>query len=369
MRGLFSLLFGAGVILLTSRAEERGSRDIADIYARRNLWLLLFGFLHTTFIWEGDILFSYALNALLFLYPFRRLRAKNLLWAGTLLSLFTSTSALNLGSHVFSNLVLHHQVQQANSDRSSIFPSPLWTTSISLPGVTSRRVKRHLRRRPREAIAEGRSPYWASVMDRAEEILGQSFSIKIIFGIFDSVPVMLLGMGLMKIGFFSLELETSTYLWTALIGFSLSVPLYTIGIFKSYAAHFYFLTVQTWLIAPYYITREAGAVAIAAVLLLAIRFRVLSWLQRGLQAVGRTALSNYILTSLLCQTIFLWNPHPLFGKLEYYQLTLTAIAIWVVNLTLSSLWLHRFAYGPLEWLWRSLTYWKPQPMLLRNTAR
>ncbi len=368
MRGLFSMLFGAGVVLLTSRADSRGSRDTADIYARRNLWLLLFGLLHTCFIWEGDILFSYALDALLFLYPFRRLRAKTLLWTGTLLSLFLSTSALNLGSHVFSNLWLHHQVEQVQQRQQSHLPlsasdrkhlaawDQLTQSHTSSPEKTAK------------ALAEAHEPYWPSVMDRAQGVLDSYFSLKSIFGIFDNVPVMLLGMGLMKIGFFSLELETSAYLWTALIGFSITIPLYTIGMVKAYAAHFYFLTEQTWLLVPYYVAREIGTVAIAATILLGIRFGVLPWLQRPLQAVGRTAFSSYILTSVLCQLIFVWGPYPLFGKLEYYQLTLMALAIWVVNLTLSSLWLRVFAFGPLEWLWRSLTYWKPQPMLLKSSG-
>src|SRR5579859_4559286 len=74
MRAAFSMLFGAGVILLTERAEKRGSRNIADVFSRRNMWLVLFGVLHYYFIWFGDILYSYGLTALLFLYPCRRVR-------------------------------------------------------------------------------------------------------------------------------------------------------------------------------------------------------------------------------------------------------------------------------------------------------
>src|SRR6516225_4184695 len=82
MRAAFSMLFGAGVILLTERAERRGSRNIADIFLRRNMWLVLFGVLHLYFIWLGDILYYYGLTALLFLYPCRKVRFRNLLIAG-----------------------------------------------------------------------------------------------------------------------------------------------------------------------------------------------------------------------------------------------------------------------------------------------
>jgi uncharacterized protein len=75
MRALFSMLFGAGVILLTSRAEKRGAgAQIADIYLRRNMWLLALGLLHGVFLWGGDILFQYAFCALVFLYPCRKLK-------------------------------------------------------------------------------------------------------------------------------------------------------------------------------------------------------------------------------------------------------------------------------------------------------
>ena len=83
MRAAFSILFGAGVILMTERAEHRGSRNIADVFCRRNMWLVLFGVLHFYFIWGGDILYYYGLTALLFLYPCRNLRYRTLFIAGS----------------------------------------------------------------------------------------------------------------------------------------------------------------------------------------------------------------------------------------------------------------------------------------------
>ncbi len=81
MRALFSMLFGAGVILLTERALARGAGiRAADIYTRRNMWLVVFGILHGYLIWSGDILFYYGLAALLFLFPFRNVRVRRLIW-------------------------------------------------------------------------------------------------------------------------------------------------------------------------------------------------------------------------------------------------------------------------------------------------
>ena len=81
-----------------------------------------------------------------------------------------------------------------------------------------------------------------------------------------------------------------------------------------------------------------------------------------LAAVGRTALSNYILDTVLCTTLFYGHGFGLFGKLDRVEQWGVVLAIWVVQLALAPLWLRRFHFGPLEWLWRSLTYWQRQPM-------
>src|SRR5262249_51894182 len=88
MRAIFSMLFGAGVILLTARLERRGDGAIAgDVFTRRNMWLTLFGVLHAYFLWWGDILYFYGMTALLFLYPCRKLKARTLLIAGAVVVL------------------------------------------------------------------------------------------------------------------------------------------------------------------------------------------------------------------------------------------------------------------------------------------
>ncbi len=369
MRALFCMLFGAGVILFTSRAERSGSRNTADIFARRNLWLMLFGLLHGCLIWDGDILFDYAFVALLFLYPFRRLSARKLIWIGSLLALFLSPLNTEIFEHTYRDILLHYRMTQAQSVQKDHLPlSPAQQAAVSdwhtrVQDMTPSPAKTS------EAIKRAKAPYRIAVLERTQFDLWSGFAALRLSSVADFLPPMLLSCGLLKIGFFSLELETSTYLSIALLGFAISLPLYTVGVLKTYNSHLFFLNAQLWLFGPAFITRVPGSLAVAATLLLAIRFRIALFLQHALAAVGRTAFSNYILTSLLCQTIFVWGPYPLFGKLDFYQLMLTAIAVWVVNLIVSVLWLRAFAFGPLEWLWRSLTYWKPQPMLLKNTAR
>jgi uncharacterized protein len=93
MRGLFAMLFGAGVVLLTNRIERNNLQvNSADIFLRRNMWLFVFGVLHGTFLWDGDILAEYAFNALFFLYPCRKLKTKTLFIAGTIVWLIFYTT-------------------------------------------------------------------------------------------------------------------------------------------------------------------------------------------------------------------------------------------------------------------------------------
>jgi uncharacterized protein len=366
MRGIFSMLFGAGVILMTERAERRGDHAIADIYTRRNMLLMLFGFLHACFIWSGDILFDYGFDALLFLYPCRRLKAKTLLWLGAFLSLFFATFGAVLFLNAGSDLTLSHQAETIKGQIKAGTPATAqqqailqqWQTRVDSQRVTPQKIQL--------AFNEATVSYWDGVVNRANFGFQGGFHVLHIDLLADYVSGMLIGMGLMKLNFFSAELPFATYWWTALVGFAISIPLYVVGVLKTYASGFDFLVTEKWLFFPYYLTKDAGMLAIAAVILLVIKAGLLKTPQRLLAAVGRTAFSNYILTSLICQTIFLWGPWKLFGRLEYYQLMYVVFGVWIVNLVFSSLWLRSFAFGPLEWLWRSLTYGAMQPMRVKD---
>jgi uncharacterized protein len=368
MRGIFSMLFGAGVILLTSRAERRGSRDVADIYTRRNLFLMLFGILHDCFIWSGYILFDYGFEALLFLYPLRKLKSKTLLWTGTFLSLTAASIGWILFMGAGRDLQLSSQAAaieaQQKSGRSAT-PQQLdvlhqWQARVDSQKITQATIH--------AAVAEGNLPYLASVRSRVQNEFQGGFYVVHIDLMVDMVSAMLIGMGLMKIGFFSAELSFITYWGTALIGFAISLPLISLGVLKAYASHFYFLDVEKWVFFPYYIGRESGSIAISAVVILIVKSGLLKTPQRLLAAVGRTAFSNYVLTSIICQTIFVWGPWKLYDKLEYYQQMYVVFGVWTFNLIASSLWLRSFAFGPLEWLWRSLTYGTWQPMRLKTQS-
>ncbi len=369
MRAIFAMLFGAGIVLMTTRAEKRGvGNQIADIYLRRNMWLLLLGFLHGLFLWHGDILFFYALTALLTLYPLRKVKAKTLLAAGTFITLvLTSSVPLMLWTHVPDDIRLSKNADLVAADRlagKAITPEhqkieERWTELVNKHKVTETSIQKDL--------ASAHESYWTVVQKRISLYIGPRAATLQLYALVEFTGLMMIGMALFMTGFLTAQLSYSTYAWTAAIGFLLSAPLYVIGILKAYIGGFFFLDIEKWLRLTFFFTLEAGALALAAVVMIAVKSAFLLPLQRALAAVGRTALTNYLLTTVICQFIFLWSPWKLYGKLKYYQLTYIVIFVWAINLIVSPIWLRTFHFGPVEWLWRSLTYVKLQPMLKRHS--
>lgn len=102
--------------------------------------------------------------------------------------------------------------------------------------------------------------------------------------------------------------------------------------------------------------------------MLASKSAALVWITARLAAVGRMAFTNYIMQTLICTTIFYGHGLGLFGKVERVWQLAIVLGVWVLQLTISPLWLHHFSYGPLEWVWRSLTYWRRIPFRRRSVA-
>lgn len=367
MRGVFAMLFGAGVVLLTERISKRdGVTSASDIYMRRNMWLLVMGFLHGVFIWTGDILFHYGLCALIFLYPFRLLKSRTLIITGTLVSLFIATTSMSLFYlKLPQRLALQQQVAAevshtsgAHPDAEAVKRAKEWK-ELNTSQVTDKEGYA-------EQVAEVREQsYVEGVEARFTRLYGDR-SGRGYLEIFDEFSAMLIGMGLFKNGFLTGRQSTKVYAWTVAIGFLISVPLSLLGLWHVQQDGFTTWSMSLWLYLPYYLNREAASLAITALILLLMRQGVAKGLWNALSAVGRTALSNYLLTSLIARALFSVGPWALYGRLEYYQITYVIAAIWAFNIVASMLWLRAFRFGPIEWAWRSLTYAQWQPMRIRE---
>lgn len=360
MRTLFAILYGAGIVLLTERLDRRGPPGTAlGIFCRRNLWLLVFGLLHGTLIWYGDILARYALVALLFLYPLRHLAARPLIILGLSIGILGGTFGIARAVHAPEVLAAERLRAEGKAALAAHrAPSPEQRAALDVDA----RERARLPAKTAESIREGRLPYIQSIAPRADTYLDSLIGYFRTGMFLEVAGSMLLGMGLFKTGFLAGTRSRRRYIATAALGYGISMPIVLVGMAMAHAGGFSLAATTRWLYLPYTLEVVAGAIANASLLLLVIRSGWLEPITTALGKVGRTAFSNYILTSLLCQFVFAWGPWKLYGALEYYQQVYVVAGVWAVNLLASALWLRSFAYGPLEWGWRSLVYRRRQPM-------
>ena len=361
MRAMFSMLFGAGAVLLTDRAERRGGGDrVADIFLRRNMWLLLIGFIHGFFIWTGDILFWYGATGLLFLYPMRKLQPKTLIKAaGSLLIVWIMAAGVGRTMGTYST-------QKAGKEAIAAAHAGKTLTEKERGAIVSKveadKSWAPLRIDTEKSIANHHG--YAKAF--AADVKGTAQTDGAIFFAFPDVLIfMMIGMALYKNGFLTGALPTSVYVKTAAIGYLIALPLTTIGVIEAWRGGFEIVQSTIWLYGPYDLMRVSGALANASVILLIVRAGALKWLTKRIAAVGQMALSNYLLTSITCQFLFVWGPTHWYQYLPYYKLYYVVAGVWAMNLVWSSVWLKYFQFGPVEWVWRSLTYWHRQPMRLK----
>jgi len=362
MRGAFSMLFGAGVILLTDRAEARGlGARVGDIFTRRNMWLVLFGVLDGYLLWFGDILYWYGLLALLFLYPFRKANSRTLWIAGlvSLLLVEIPMAAQYFEKRPQANLVAAaHEAQQAGKKLTKEQSDALNQERKSIEDQRKERA---------EDLKRMRSGYWQITQFRAKQVNFLETQFLYFFGFGDSLGMMLIGMALLRAGFLSGSMPSRFYVRTALICYPLVILIAGFGVVKIVGTHFRPSPFDLYLSnVPYEIERSIGTLANISVVILICKKGWLKPLTRRLAAVGQMALTNYLLTSVLCVLYFYGYGLKHYGELEYYQLFYVVAAVWAVLLVASPLWLQHYQFGPMEWLWRSLTYWRRQPMRLRR---
>jgi len=166
-------------------------------------------------------------------------------------------------------------------------------------------------------------------------------------------------MALFRMGVLTLERPAKLY-WAMLIGG------YAVGLTVNILETRWIIDHQFSAIAfaeaniSYDLGRLAMTIGHLGALLLFLRSGALSWLRRAFAAVGQMAVTNYLTHSLVC--LILFTGFGWFGQLERHQLYYVVLAIWAAQLAISPIWLKHFRFGPVEWLWRSLTYAKRQPM-------
>ena len=357
MRGLFTMLFGAGFILQTTRGEKKGGGiAVADIYYRRVLWLLLFGIIHVyLMLWFGDILYPYALFALM-LFPLRNTAPKYLLTAGLVLLLWGSLISVN---HYHKALTLKREGLEA-AELKAQGDSLTREQKKALGSWEEFQHRKKTEEEVKEANAKNLAGYGAIVMSRLDLNEFMQSTIVYEFWVWDILSLMLIGMAFFKWKIFQGERSTRFYFVLLVVG-------YTIGLAVNYYETKMTISGDFDLIIldkaeqTYQLGRVFTMLGHIGLFMLFIKSGALMFLQNALAAVGKMALTNYLMHTVICTTFFLGFGFGMFGKLQRYELYYVVISIWVIQLIYSPIWLRYFKYGPAEWAWRSLTYLKKQP--------
>ncbi|MPR35774.1 DUF418 domain-containing protein [Salmonirosea aquatica] len=361
MRGLFSMLFGASCLLILSKSDDLRS---ADVYFRRLLWLFLFGLFDAyILLWDGDILYGYAIAGF-FLVPFRALKPAHLIAMGLALSL--GIMWMIAYPSITEKRPAYNEYKAAMADSTQKHKK---LTVKQREAITKYEESLSWMKKDTAVINSQIKPMLGSYKEvfKVKWKAGETFqSWKLYDPVFwDEILMMFLGMALFKLGIFTNDRPTNTYLWMTVLGYAIGVvgKLWWVSTFAFTAAevaHNYetypvpAYTLHEWL----RIAETVGHIG----LLLMYRSGWFNWLVGLLAKTGRMALSNYLLQSILCGLFFYGFGFGMFARLQIYETYLFVGAVWAVCILFSVIWLRFFRFGPFEWLWRSLTYWQRQPM-------
>ncbi|WP_299329250.1 DUF418 domain-containing protein [Parasphingopyxis sp.] len=345
LRALFTLLFGASMTLIAERAE-RDAQSPAAIHYSRMAWLALFGLLHFLFLWWGDILFLYA-GAGCIVFLCRRWQAKTLIKWGVIIY---AIGGLLLTIGLSSLFVLQAEATSPGASAEALAEYDIVLTDM---GIIGDGVARE--------IAVYLGSYSEILADKIENRWWMPLQ-NLILAPLETIPLMMIGMGLYKNRFLLGEWDAARYrkigLWFTAIGLPISAALGAIVYAKGFDIVWALNVTQGWSALP----RLLLAIGYTSLLILAIRAFRESRLIDRVAAAGRAAFTNYLGTSIVCTTIFYGYGLALFGELGRPALYLVVLGVWALMLLWSKPWLDRFRFGPLEWLWRTLARREIQPI-------
>jgi uncharacterized protein len=321
MRGLFSFLFGASMLLVIERAEANGENPVA-IHYRRMIWLLAFGLAHLWLVWEGDVLSHYALIGMI-AFGLRDLPVARMLTLGGML--IAMTTLLFAAAPI---------AVREGHDLKAL------TAIMGVPDPA------HIARQ----IALHRGDYSGMLRARLAEDGASPLWLLWFYGP-ETLAYMLFGMAGLRTGMLRGEWPRARYRRWLVLCWGVALPAsVALAVYVTLAQFGLFAVALAW---PLAVPLRPPLIAgwICLILLLARPGGVLTG---RLTAAGRMAFTNYLATSLICTALFYGHGLGWFGQLSRWQLYPVVMAIWAAILLWSTPWLARFRFGPLEWLWRSL---------------
>lgn len=184
------------------------------------------------------------------------------------------------------------------------------------------------------------------------------------FGVWDVLTFMFLGMAFLKMGILTGGAPTRVYLWMCIVGLVAGLALSYFQLKPMIDVRFnWFDYTKRISIELHELSRTLRSIGLFGLIMLLYKSGWFKWLFALMRPVGQMAFTNYLTQSLLCGIFFYGIGFGMYGQLQRYETYFVVLAIWTIQIIWSHAWLKYFRFGPLEWLWRSLTYWKKQPML------
>ncbi len=355
-RAIFTMLFGASVLLFTDRlaSDERRS-SLTKIYYRRTFWLIVFGLINGyILLWNGDILFFYGVMGLL-LYFARGWSVRRLITVAfvviVLLDLFKLAGTLAQDYYGPIAQVAQEKIERGETLGPEEQAAIDIMASMPIESTSSEELK--------STVDTRSAGYVSAFVPNAEETTYYYIVFGLVSLFWESLAYMMLGMALFRLRWFDASRATSLYISLIVIGFGIGLTVNAWEQFDS-IQHDYR---STFTYGTYDIGRMAMSFGYIGLVMLICKMAWLPRVRNTLSAVGKMALTNYISQSVICNAIFIG--FGLFGQLRFHEIYYVVFAIWVAQLIVSPLWLKSYRYGPLEWLWRRLTY--GQPVRLRLT--
>lgn len=362
MRALFSVLFGAGILLFISKKEGQSAHFL---FYRRMFWLLLFGLIHAHLIlWIGEILYLYAVCGMI-VYLCRNLNPKILILAIPLVAITDFVTNTMFYQDLREKRLAYVDATKAQSESKTL------TATQAKALTTWREIEKTMipNREDAKANTQKMKSDYATVASYLRPLAWDGQTKYLPYEIWDCIALMLLGFALYKWRFLTGDWSKTDYRKVMLIGYGIGLPLV---IYSAYYGFMHYSTMEAnlkrmeevtinWVDLIYPFQRILLVMAHASALILLYKSNMVQGLFRRLEAVGQMAFTNYISHSIICTLFFFGYGLNYYAEFEFYQIHFVVFTIWVFQLIISPIWLRHFYFGPLEWLWRSLTYWKVQP--------
>jgi len=343
MRALFAMLFGASLLLM---AEGTPPGRQTPRHLSRMAVLFLFGLVHGALLWPGDVLLPFAVVGIA-IWPLRHHGPARLFLVGTLALVAQAAIHLSFG--------LQAVALQAAAALPGASPETVdaWNSMRSATWTDPQALAREI------AMVRGSLADLLAIRADANRFTRMVLFPFVFFA--ETVGLMLIGMGLYKLGWWQGSLRPAHHARVAAIAIPLGLALGAILASQAIRTDFSAIT--------YYFTEAVRvfsapglALGYAALLILAVKSGAIPRTVARLAACGRMALTNYLMASVLTNILFSGVGFGLYASLSRAQTLGVVAAIWALQLAWSKPWLQRFRYGPFEWLWRSLARGQRQPM-------